>query len=330
MKKSFYLFSDGEFKRKENTLFFESEKGKRFIPVEEVGEIYVFGEVDLNKRLLDLLSQKEITMHFFNYYGYYIGSFYPREHINSGYLLLKQAEHYLNPEQRLLIAKTFVSGASRNIQQVLRYYINRGKEVQPYYEHILELDARIGSVREINEAMALEGNIRDVYYRSFDVIIGDPDFVFEKRTRRPPLNYLNTLISFGNSLLYTITLSEIYKTHLDPRIGYLHSTNFRRFSLNLDLAEIFKPLIVDRLIFMLVNKRMITKSDFDSRFAGITLNENGRKTFVSELEKKLATTVNHRHLGRNVSYRSLIRLEAYKLEKHLLEEKLYEPFIAKW
>ena len=178
--------------------------------------------------------------------------------------------------------------------------------------------------------MALEGNIREHYYQAFDEIVGNPDFTFQERSRRPPKNFLNTLISFGNSLMYTICLSEIYKTHLDPRIGYLHATNFRRFTLNLDIAEIFKPIIVDRLIFTLLGKKMITKDDFDRFTEGIMLKEKAKKCFVENLDEKLKTTINHRDIGRPVSYRRLIRLELYKLEKHLMGEKEYRAFVARW
>jgi CRISPR-associated protein Cas1 len=192
-----------------------------------------------------------------------------------------------------------------------------------------QLDA-IDQPESIEELMALEGHAREVYYSTFDSIIDDPNFPFEKRSQRPPLNRLNALISFGNSLCYTVSLSEIYKTYLDPRIGYLHVTIFRRFTLNLDLAEIFKPIMVDRLIFSLINKRMITKKDFERDLGGIVLSENGRRTFVAEWDKRLKTTINHRHLGRNVSYRRLMRLELYKIQKHLLGEKTYEPYQALW
>ena len=138
------------------------------------------------------------------------------------------------------------------------------------------------------------------------------------------------MISFGNSILYTVVLSEIYKTHLDPRIGYLHATNFRRFTLNLDMAEIFKPIIVDRMIFTVLNKGMIKKSHFEEKLQGIYLKEDGRKIFVEEMENRLNTTIRHRSVGREVSYRRLIRLELYKLEKHLMGEKEYEPFVAQW
>jgi len=178
--------------------------------------------------------------------------------------------------------------------------------------------------------MAIEGNAHATYYKSFDEIIKNPDFVFEKRTRRPPQNYVNTLVSLGNSILYTTVLSEIYKTHLDPRIGYLHTTNWRRFTLNLDIAEVFKPIIVDRAIFTVVNDGRIKADDFVKESGGVFLKDNGRKTFIAEIMQKLQTTVKHRALGRSVSYRRLIRMELYKLEKHLLGEKEYTPFVALW
>lgn len=141
---------------------------------------------------------------------------------------------------------------------------------------------------------------------------------------------MNSLISFGNSLLYTTVLSEIYNTHLDPRIGFLHSTNNRRFTLNLDVAEIFKPIIVDRIIFTLIGKKMIQAKHFNKNLNSVLLNEEGMKVFISLFEEKLKSVFMHKELGRNVSYRRLIRMELYKLEKHLMSEKDFEPFISKW
>lgn len=330
MKKPVYIFSDGELKRKDNTLYFEGENGRKFIPVENTSEIMIFGEVSLNKRFIEFISQSEIILHFFNHYGYYIGSFYPREHLNSGYMILKQAENYIDEKKRLYIAQKFVEGAYRNIRQVLKYYQNRGKNLDDTIYAIERLGDLIDGTSDINELMAIEGNIREYYYKSFDEILGNSDFEFDARSKRPPKNSLNVLISFGNSLMYTTVLSEIYKTHLDPRIGYLHSTNFRRFSLNLDVSEIFKPIVVDRVIFTVVGKSIIKKDDFDGDAEGLLLKDKAKMAFIEEYEDKLKTTIKHRTLGNNVSYRRLIRLELYKLEKHLMEEQEYTPFVAQW
>lgn len=330
MKKIIYIFSDGDLQRKDNTLCFNSENGRKYLPVEDISDLFVFGEVGLNKRFLEFASQKEILIHYFNYYGYYMGTFYPREHYNSGYMILKQAEYYLENKKRLAIARQFVQGAVANIKKVLRYYLNRGKKLEEILVAIENLECSIEDCSTVGELMAIEGNIRNHYYTGFGNILNHPDFVFKERTRRPPKNELNCLISFGNSILYTYILSEIYRTHLDPRIGYLHTTNFRRFTLNLDVAEIFKPIIVDRLIFTMIGKRMITKSDFEKEIRGIVLKENAKKRFVEELDKRLKATIKHRSTGREVSYRRLLRIELYKLEKHLMGEELYEPFVAQW
>lgn len=301
------------------------------MPVETIADIQIFGELDFNKRFLEFLTQNEITMHFFNHYGYYVGSFYPREYYNSGCLILKQSEHYLDSKKRMDLARRFVSGAINNMKKVLEYYARRG--VEDLSSALDKLDQYVAAVelQSSPEAlMAIEGNARETYYSAFDAIIDNEDFAFAKRTRRPPQNRLNALISFGNSLLYVTVLSEIYRTHLDPRIGFLHATNFRRFSLNLDVAEIFKPIFVDRLIFSLINKNQLKARDFSSGVEGVYLSEAGRQKYIEEWEKRLRTTIDHPTLRRKVSYRRLIRLDLYKIEKHLLEDRPYEPYASRW
>jgi len=156
------------------------------------------------------------------------------------------------------------------------------------------------------------------------------EFPFEKREKHPPSNPVNALLSFGNSLLYTTILSECYQTSLNPTISYLHEPRERRFSLCLDLAEIFKPLIVDTLIFRLINTGVMRPQDFDRELNGCYLNEEGRKKFLQAFDEKLNTTVKHRRLKRKVSYRTLLRLECYKLIRHLLGDEEYTPFKAWW
>ncbi|UMZ72710.1 type I-B CRISPR-associated endonuclease Cas1b [Natranaerofaba carboxydovora] len=336
MKKTLYIFQKGRLRRKDNSLLFEGEEtGKKFIPVEDTNDLYLFGEVDISKSSMEFLSQKEICVHYFNqYYGYYMGTFYPREHLNSGHVILKQAEHYIDYEKRVDLARQIIFGSISQMTQVLNYYKNRivsgADEITAVIDDFKKQLENLDQAKEIEELMAEEGHAREKYYSLFDYIIQNKDFPFEKRTKRPPLNRLNALISFGNSLCYTIVLSETYKTYLDPRIGFLHSTNFRRFSLNLDVAEIFKPIIVDRLIFSLLNRKQLNKKHFDKHTNAILLSEEGRKIFIRELDERLKQTKKHRGLGRNVSNRRLIRLELYKIQKHLLEEKEYKPYKAQW
>ncbi|WP_028949867.1 type I-B CRISPR-associated endonuclease Cas1b [Sulfurihydrogenibium subterraneum] len=329
MKKAVYLFNNGVLRRKDNTIYFERENDKRIIPVNTISEIHIFGEVDLNKRVLEFFTKNSIPLFFYNYHGYYVGAYYPREYLNSGLLTLKQAEFYLKIKERLFLAKSFVKGAVENILKNLKYYQKSKDDIKDYVKFIEEKKNEIDLKQDIPSLMALEGEIRKSYYESFNIILNSESFYFDKRTKRPPNNPLNALISFGNSLLYTTVLSQIYRTHLDPRIGYLHETNQRSFTLNLDISEIFKPIIVDRVIFSLVNKGKIKIEHFEEDVEFSYLNEKGKQIFIKDFEEKLFTTIKYKNLG-NVSYRRLIRLECYKLYKHFLDEEIYKPFIAEW
>ena len=104
----------------------------------------------------------------------------------------------------------------------------------------------------------------------------------------------------------------------------------RRFSLSLDLAEIFKPILGDRLIFSLLNRKQITEKSFTKGLNYLHLSQNASKTIVAELDAKMQTTIKHKDLNKTVSYQYLMRLECYKLVKHLLGEKVYEPFEIWW
>lgn len=328
MKRALYLFTSGSLERKDNTLLFSTQSGSRVLPVNAVNELMVFGELDINKRALEFLNKHGILVHFFNHYGFYIGSFYPREATNAGIITLKQAEHYLDIEKRLYLAKSFVYGGILNIIRNLDYYRRtKTSELRNYIGKIEEAAKDIENRKNIPALMELEGEIRKIYYSSFDLFL--EGFRLEARKIRPPSNPLNAMISFGNSLLYVAILSEIYKTHLDPRIGFLHETNHRSFNLNLDIAEVFKPIIVDRIIFSLINRKQIQETHFEQEVNSAYLNEKGKEIFIKAFEEKLKTTISYKNIGK-VSYRRAMRIECYKLYKHLLDEEPYKPFISNW
>lgn len=321
----YYIFSNGELKRKDNNIYFND----RALKIEMTSDIYLFGEVTLNTKCLNFLGQNKKAVHFFNYYGFYTGSFYPKESNVSGKLLVKQVEYFQDREKRVELAREIIKSASDNIFRNLRYYNGRGKDLKNEMEIIKSYQLELDKAQEVNEIMGIEGNIRKVYYSTWSKIINQ-EIDFEKRVKRPPDNMINTLISFINSLIYTTCLSEIYKTQLNPTISYLHSPGDRRFSLCLDITEIFKPLIVDRMIFSLLNRNMINEDDFakDSNF--YYLKDKGRKKILEEYEKKLNQTITHKELKRDVSYQTLIKLECYKLIKHLLGDKKFDGFKMWW
>jgi CRISPR-associated protein Cas1 len=326
MQKSLYLTSNGRLRRHENTLYFETEVEKRSIDIENVEQIHIFGEVDLNTKALNYISQYGIVLHFYNYYGFYAGSFLPRKKNVSGDVVVRQALHYLDREKRLFLAYCFVESAVYHMMRNLR----ERKEAEAFLIAIEdEWEKGRFNISSIAELMGLEGRIRNIYYQSFNRFLPE-DFVMEKREKRPPTNPINALISFGNSLIYSHTLSQIYQTQLDPTISFLHEPSEKRFSLSLDISEIFKPLIVDTVIFKLLNNSKLTLEHFDEDLNYCYLNHEGRKIFLKELQNKLETTVRHRQLNRNVSYKSFIRLECYKLIKHFIGDQVYSPLKAWW
>ncbi|MBS5111342.1 MAG: type I-B CRISPR-associated endonuclease Cas1 [Coprobacillus cateniformis] len=330
MQQSYYIFTSGELHRKDDSLILINSEGKKYIPIERVYDIYVFATLTINTTLLSFLSQKKISIHFYNYYDFYIGSYYPKETLVSGKLLINQVEKYQNYEERMFIAQQFIEAASYNILRNLKYYNNREKDLTGYIDEIEELRKQIYLTYDIKQLMGVEGNIRKLYYSAWPIIINQK-IELDKRVKRPPDNLINTLISFMNSIIYTKTLSEIYKTQLNPTISYLHEPSDKRFSLCLDVSEVFKPLIVDRTIFSLLNKNMITENDFYTDDGGYyRMKESSIKKVMKALEETLSRSIKHKDLNRDVSYKHLIRLELYKLIKHIINEKNYEGFKIWW
>jgi CRISPR-associated protein Cas1 len=335
MKKTYYLFNPGRMSRRDNTLKFVpiDEQGRegqaKYLPVEGVEALYIFGSVDANSALYNFLGKQRISVHFFDYHEHYTGSFQPKEYLLAGKMQVAQTKAYLSSRRRLHIARQLVEGASYNMLKNLRYYHNRGKELQAEIDAAERYRGGIAEAGDIAELMGLEGNCRQVYYQAFDRIIDD--FDMNGRGKQPPSNEINALISFGNMVCYTLALDQIYHTQLNPTISFLHEPGARRYSLALDLAEVFKPILVDRTIFKLLNKRELKTQHFEEKLGGCFLKESGRKIFLQSFEGRLEETIQHRALNKKVRYKTLVRLECYKLVKYILGmEEAYQPFKIWW
>lgn len=327
MNRDYYIFSNGRLQRKDNTIYFiDSGNNKRALPVEQVDKIHFFGEVDFNSNLLSYLPRFGVMLNVYNYYGYYSGTYYPRKKNVSGYLVVNQAVYYNDYKKRMALAKCFVESSIHHILRNLRRHKELTVEI---IDKIEKEKDNINKVNKIAELMGVEGRVRRWYYKAFNSILRE-EFILKGRNKRPPRDPVNALISFGNSLMYTAVLGEMYKTQLDPTISFLHEPSTKRFSLSLDIAEIFKPLIIDPVIFKLINNRVIKEEDFDIEEGFCFLSEEGKKKFIEEYETKMATTIKHRKLKRKTSYKMFIRLECYKLIKHFVGDEIYKPLKAWW
>lgn len=355
MKRNYYIFSNTIIKRQCNTLVFETgdwkeldineqemllsqglkdkfdtKTNKKYIPINDIESLYIFGEVRFNSKFLNFLTKNNIPFHLFNYYGYYSGSFYPRDYLYSGKLLIKQVENCIDLNKRLYIAQEIIDSTCHNTLKNLKYYSDKNSnEINKKIKIIEKLRLKIKTSTTINELMAFEANIKKNYYDCWKFII-KPEINFKKRIKNPPDNMINTLISFGNMMCYSSCLTEIFHSQLNPTISYLHEPQDRRFSLSLDIAEIFKPIFVDRIIFKLLNNKILQEKDFTKELNFCLMNEKAKQKFVEEWDEKLKTTIFHKKLKKQVSYRRLIRLECYKLIKHLIEDEKYEGLKIYW
>lgn len=320
--------------RKDNTLKFipVDEDGNeglpKYIPIESVDNLYCFGSLDANSALYNFLGKEQINVHFFDYYEHYTGSFMAKDYLLAGKMLIAQTNAYSKLSKRIEIARKLVEGAAFNMLKNLKYYQNREKDTSEPMARIETLVSNISLANNIPELMGVEGNIRMSYYEAFGNIIND--FDMGNRSKQPPSNEVNAMISFVNTMCYTLCLDMIYHTQLNPTISFLHEPGERRYSLALDLAEIFKPILADRLIFSLLNKKQIQASDFDTKLNSCLLKESGRKKVAKAWDEKLNETIKHRSLGRSVSYKHLVKLECYKIAKHVLSIEEYKPFKAWW
>ncbi|RDZ35976.1 subtype I-B CRISPR-associated endonuclease Cas1 [Haloferax sp. Atlit-47N] len=330
MDRNYHVFSDGRLERSDDTLRLVTETGdKKYVPIENAEAFFLHGQIDFNTRLMSFLNQRTVALHVFGWEDYYAGSVMPKRGQTSGRTVVEQVRAYEDTDHRRRLAAEMVSASIHNMRTNVVYYNNRNRGLETEIDDLDAASARVDQTRPIDELMGVEATARKAYYRSFNQILPE-EFRLERREYNPPPNEVNSLISFGNALVYANCVSAIRATALDPSISYLHEPGERRYSLSLDLADLFKPVLADRVLFRLINRNQITASDFESELGSCLLNEGGRKTYTKAFEETLERTVEHPKLNRKVSYQYLMRLEAYKLKKHLLTGEEYEPFERWW
>ncbi|MFW5950264.1 MAG: type I-B CRISPR-associated endonuclease Cas1b [archaeon] len=330
MNDNYHVFSDGRIERTQDTVRVVTEDDKKkYLPIENAEAIFLHGQIDFNTRFVSFLNDHGVAAHVFGWYDNYAGSIMPERGQTSGQTLVKQVQAYEDSDHRLALAQAFVEGSVHNMRSNVTYYNSRGHDL----DHVLvDLDTardRLGEVTAVDEAMGVEATARRAYYSTFEEIL-PPEFALGSREYNPPPNPVNALISYGNSLVYASIVSAIRATALDPAISFLHEPGERRYSLALDIADLFKPLLTDRLIFRLLNRGQISLDDFESELGSCLLTDDGRKTYTKAFEETLDETIEHPHLNKKVSYQYLLRIEAYKLKKHLLTGETYEPFERWW
>lgn len=321
-----FILSPGRLYRQDNNIYFEKfdETGERasckILPINAIDEIYVLAKVQIDTYTIAFLADNNILLHIFSQYQSFRGNFYPNtpNSVNkSGFVLLCQLRSFDNPIKRAYIAREItrahiINDATNCKRHGVKF------DAQP---HLKALDA----ATNVPAIMAVEGAFQKLYYEKWNEIIADQrSFKFTVRSKRPPADKINSFISYVNTRIYNICLSEIYKTELDPRIGFLHEPNYRALSLHLDLAEIFKPILGDTLIFNMLNKKEITAKDFQTDAGRIKFSNDAVQKIELKMISHLCETLTVG--GRELTWRQVIRREANRLKKCICEDAPYEGF----
>lgn len=321
------LVSDGILRQSGFSMLFDTETIDTDIPVASTDIINVFSDVIIDSGSVEKLMKNNITINFINKYGECIGTLSPNNSFKDPRLTHIQIMEYYNESSRLELAKEFVLASIHNDIIVIRYYNKHANDdtFTDILKQLTSLKKSVNKSSSYEELLTIEARARKIYYSAFDMIIKRSEFSFEVRTRRPPRNMVNAMISFGNTLLYNYIASEIQKTALDVRVGYLHATSRRKKTLNLDIAEIFKPILVDRLVFSLINKNVITPAHFVfSENGAVFLTAEGKRIFLKYFYLKLNDCIKVNSIG--MTYRKIITEEVYKLIRKFRHNEKYKAY----
>lgn len=320
-----YVLRGTEIKRDENTLVVVSEdRKKRRIPVETLRHLVILGATRFNSEVMAFLGKNGVRLSFLDYYGNFSGSLEPARHHYSGMVHLGQAKIILDEKQRLTMASRILEAGALNMLRNLKYYVYRNNKELIDYAWDLDEKLRHTKADTIEGLMGQEGLFRQSYYDAWGKI--NPCLTIRKRTRRPPSDRINALISFCNGLVYSACAQAIAQTHLDPTLSFIHAPTQARNSLALDMAEIFKPLLADRMIFTLMNKEMMDDGCFNEDVEGVCLLSTvGRERILNEFRDRM----DNAEIAGEVGWKKILIKEAYAIEAHILELSEYEPFVVR-
>jgi CRISPR-associated protein Cas1 len=331
MTQGAYLHLEGE------TLVVEIERQKRLqVPLHHLGSVVIFGDIMVSPAALHRCAADGRGVVFLDRRGQFKARL---EGPLTGNILLRQAQHHVPNEQVLELARAFVVGKIRNARQiVLRGARDSTSEAdRAALRHSSQLLAghirRLPAAATLDQVRGAEGDSAHIYFTAIRHLLrheARPYFSFEKRSRRPPLDRFNALISFVYTLLVHDCRSAIEAVGLDPQLGFLHAVRPGRPALALDLMEEFRPLM-DRLALTLINRSQLAEKDFELRPGGaVYLSEVGRKTVLAAYQQRKQEEINHPLLQQPIPFGLLAHLQARLLARALRGDvENYLPFLIR-
>ena len=297
------------------------------VPLRRVSHVVLVGRVGTTTPLLHALLRQGCVLSLVNRRGQLEGQLVPPMGKN---VPLRKAQYAASDDERVCasLVQAIVYGKVRNSLVLMKRWVRR-KRVSPG-EGIRKMEAILSKIEQtssVDGLRGLEGAAARVYFAVLRKAVPE-EFAFKKRTRRPPADPVNALLSLGYTLLYENIRTALEVVGLDPYVGFFHAQKYGRPALALDLAEEFRAPIVDSLVLTLVNKRMIQMKDFvhvDS--GGLYLRPRGMRVFLREFTDRLQTSVRHEEVGRSLSYQKIFEVQARRVAKLVMgQAERYEAF----
>lgn len=321
------------------------EARKVTVPLLKIDQVVVLGDSSLTTQALSALLERKAEITFLTVYGQFRGRLVPTESRN-GLLRLAQFRAHEDPQRRFDLARQFVQGKLHNQRTLLlrsnrqigndlvavacesiRVMLDQIQGLSPDVEpppdpERPQVDTALGSLQGLEGASAAQ------YFGAFSCLLrGDPALRFDHRTRRPPRDPVNALLSYGYTLLLHQCCAALQTVGLDTYIGYLHSAQYSKPALGLDMMEEFRAPVVDSVVLTLINNRILSAEDFLEELGGFRLKDRPRVTFLEKFEERLSAEIQHPIFGYKATYRRCLELQARLLAKALLgEAPVYPPF----
>ncbi|TWS95562.1 CRISPR-associated endonuclease Cas1 [Streptococcus sp. sy018] len=331
-QQQYYIVDDGILNKKDFSLLFENEKHKHHLPIANVEQINIYSNVIIPPEAMRLLYERRIPLIIHDKYGHIQSYILPETMKSAAKIILAQCQLYLDEKQRLTVAKAFETAHFHNLRSNCRYYLKKkpnDADLLAIEKELSQYLAEIKTIDSIDKLMLLEARARQRYYQFFNQVINQEGFSFTKRSKRPPKDPLNALISFCNTVLYGQVMRALWKVGLDPKIAVLHASTNRPYSLQLDFADYMKPVIVDRVILSLINRHIINAEEHFMVIpdGGIYLNPEGKRLVLKAFEEKLGTKQVIKNSS--ITYWQLICRDTRQFKQYLLGEislKDFKPY----
>ena len=293
-------------------------------PLIRLDNVLVFGNAQITTQALAALLEEGIDVSFLSRNGRLRGRLVSAFSKNV-LLRIAQYERHLDDRFQVDLARTIIKAKIRNGRKVIQRFSYRHPETDFSKELQIIQDTlkKLGNRQTVNSLMGAEGIAGAAYFRAFGKMFLK-DFRFESRTRRPPRDPVNALLSFGYTLLTNELLALTTAHGLDPHIGFLHGVVYGRPSLALDIVEEFRHPVIDRFVLNLVNHKKLQKKDFEEKENGVFLNDDGRRTFFRYYDQLLNRSV--RGENPRLCLRDILKRQVRAMAAAIKSKAPYKPF----